>query len=908
MMETNLICKDDNRRKDIRAQGTNGLDYLEVSEDQTTLKVYFLGDGPQDLQVDNVQIKGGHRIRDIRVVDILITLADDPDEDDYLEVKVDKYGDYSTYTLCLVALDEDDRQTEEPYPGFDPRYFCLDFSFKVNCPSDLDCKTPEICPPEPRAEPEINYLAKDYASFRQLMFDRLAQIMPDWKERHVPDLGVALVELLAYTGDHLSYYQDAVATEAYLDTARQRISVRRHARLVDYQVHEGCNARAWICLETDEDRPLNPHDFYLITGKSLPVKGNILSQDDLVNIPVTQYEVFEPLLENIEDPIQLKEAHNRISFYTWGDQECCLPKGTRRATLKDAWVPIPDPDIDPSQEKTNPKAEELAVEDRERILQLEVGQVLIFEEVLGPRTGDPADADLTHRCAVRLTSVVPDVDPLYDQPVLEIEWAEEDAPPFPICISTTSDPPECEMLEDVSVACGNVILVDHGRRMAPEDLGCVPVDRTEAVCPDPCHPPEISYLPGKFSPHLKAPALTFHQPLFELAPASLLLTQDPRQALPWIRLHSFYDSDCEPDTPEPTLELENPADELPPDEYEEQTEEGRSSKEPEIEPEAATPPPNPEEETHWSPQLDLLSSYPDDPHFVAEMDDRRVTHLRFGDGELGKQPEAWSRFSAIYRVGNGPAGNVGAETISHLVFRNLMSGIGLKVRNPLPAQGGIAPESVEQVKLFAPHAFRRRLERAIIPDDYAQIVMRDFGDKIQRAAATLRWMGSWYEVLVAVDPKGSEVADSALLDEISGHLYRYRRMGHDLKVQAARYVPLLIKLRICVQEGFLRGHVKAALRAVFFNRKQSDGGLGFFHPDSLTFGEGIYLSKLVAAAQSVPGVESVTVLELERLYGGPDDEIANGILSLGPLEIARLDNDPGLPEYGRLILEMEGGR
>src|SRR5262249_58142942 len=115
----------------------------------------------------------------------------------------------------------------------------------------LDCKPQETCPPAPLTEPELDYLAKDYASFRQLILDRLTLIMPDWKERHVPDLGIALVEILAYVGDYLSYYQDAVATEAYLDTARQRISVRRHARLVDYHMHQGCNARAWVCLQTD---------------------------------------------------------------------------------------------------------------------------------------------------------------------------------------------------------------------------------------------------------------------------------------------------------------------------------------------------------------------------------------------------------------------------------------------------------------------------------------------------------------------------------------------------------------------------------------------------------------------------------------------------------------------------------
>ena len=41
------------------------------------------------------------------------------------------------------------------------------------------------------------------------------------------DRGFTLVELLAYAGDQLSYYQDAVATEAYLGTARRRVSARR---------------------------------------------------------------------------------------------------------------------------------------------------------------------------------------------------------------------------------------------------------------------------------------------------------------------------------------------------------------------------------------------------------------------------------------------------------------------------------------------------------------------------------------------------------------------------------------------------------------------------------------------------------------------------------------------------------
>src|SRR6185436_15628754 len=186
-----------------------------------------------------------------------------------LHINLDRCGDFSTYRVCLVQKVEDGNEVSyRRYPGIDRRYACLDFSFKVDCPSDLDCKPAPDCPPKVFPAPEINYLAKDYASFRQLIFDRLALIMPDWQERHVPDIGITLVELLAYVGDYLSYYQDTVATEAYLDTARKRTSVRRHMRLVDYILHEGNNARAWVTVEVEDkgDLTLEPNKFYFITG------------------------------------------------------------------------------------------------------------------------------------------------------------------------------------------------------------------------------------------------------------------------------------------------------------------------------------------------------------------------------------------------------------------------------------------------------------------------------------------------------------------------------------------------------------------------------------------------------------------------------------------------------------------
>ena len=860
---TTVTCHNEQRRYAVRAaDNLNGLDYLEVSDDQHTLTVYFLGKAPQGILKENVRIDGGRRIRNLRVVAIDVYRQDEPDADDRMDVVVDRPGDFSTYTLSVVELDENGKPTDKPLQGFDARYAHLNFSFKVSCPSDLDCKSPgAICPPEERLEPEINYLAKDYASFRQLILDRLALILPDWKERHIPDLGITLVEILAYVGDHLSYYQDAVATEAYLDTARQRISVRRHTRLVDYRMHEGCNARALVCIHTDVDDSLESEDIYFITSyDEASTSSYTLTQHDLRNVPFSQYEVFEPV---VTGKINLREAHNTIFFYTWGDHECCLPRGTTTATLKDEWVKTKGSELQSQQQQSCPPQKPPEEPAKSRKLNLAVGDFLIFEEVLGGKTGNPADADLTRRHAVRLTKVMLAVDELYDQPIVEIEWAAADALPFPFCISAIGPAPECKLLEKISVARGNVILADHGRTIKAEALGSVEVKETLVRCKSEGRPEETMLVPSPFRPRLKETPLTFSQPLLPDRPASSLLEQDSRQALPQVKellgkRHTLNGSF-----------------------------------------EALS--------TEWTSQYDLLDSTGDNQHFVVEIDNNGRAHLRFGDGELGKAPEAEMSFEATYRVGNGLAGNVGAEAISYIVFRpNTLVVAGLKPRNPLPATGGMAPEPMSEVKLLAPYAFRKQLERAITADDYARLVERH--PKVQKAAATLRWTGSWYEVLVAIDPLGKEKADDELLQEIAGYLHRYRRVGHDVVVMPAQYVSLDIELIVCLLPNYWRGQVKAALLQVFSSRILPDGRRGFFHPDNLTFGESIALSKLVAIAQTVPGVESVTVKKLERLYEGSNQEIENGILPIGPLEIARAANDPSFPENGQFRLEMRGGQ
>ncbi|MEK6374876.1 MAG: putative baseplate assembly protein [Acidobacteriota bacterium] len=961
----------------------NGIDYLEVDEEsQKVLTVYFLGRAPK-LTKANVRIDGGRRVRNIHVTGIHVCHPANPRADGCVQITVDRPGDFSTYTLRLVQGDALGRPGREPLAGFDRRYAQLDFSFKAGCATGLDC-APAPCPPPAYEEPAIDYLAKDYASFRQLILDRLSLIMPGWQERHIPDFGITMVELLAYTGDYLSYYQDAVASEAYLDTARQRISVRRHVKLVDYDVHDGCNARAWVTVETDTEGPLG--DAYFVSPLSNAWDKAVLEQSDFAGIPAGDYEVFEPVADGTAQT--LYPAHNRILFYTWGDRECCLPRGTTTATLTDAWVDssVQEPPVEPEPKHDHKYGYKEAPPERpprKRSLHLQPGDLLIFEEVLGPITGQAADADPAHRHVVRLTRVELDVDPLYDQPVVNIEWAAEDALPFPLCLSAIGRAPECLYLPDVCVAHGNVLLVDHGRSVDPETWDVPPVveenpgclaegEPIEAVAPSaPFRPPPLKNAPVTHASPYPLPRVVarrqaqqlsrlmsdVHARVEELWRAALhghslttaevgelqtifgakavsksgLGSASDRSALARL-LHREARLLAKKARRVRTLAARPAAGYVLPSADQNEIVEmfgetiasragigraltlgpagGALIQDPREAAASVRLVEKENEDNRWLPRHDLLDSSGRDRHFVAEIDDEQRARLRFGDGDRGRAPAAGSTLTAWYRVGNGRRGNVGAEAISHIVFHgNVAVGRDLQVRNPLPAQGGSEPESLDEVRLFAPGAFRRRLERAVTSNDYATLAERAVPGRVQRAAAPpLQWTGSWFEAQVAIDPLRSEELDDALGQEIAGYLERYRRIGHDVRVLPARYVPLNVALEVCVLPHYLRAHVERELLDLFSNRELPGGRRGFFHPDNLTFGEGVYLSRIVAAAQAVTGVESVKVTLLQRLFEQPHGELENGVLPLGTLEVARLDNDRAFPEHGTLAIDVGGGR
>ncbi len=870
-LDTDLVCRDAERRALLLEHPTlNGIDFVEYDEfpalpasQRYRLALTFLKPPPAGLTGADLTITGGVRNTGIEVLPGPLTPAPSPPEPPHtLLAHLDRSGDFSTYVVTVR------------HDGLDPRLDHAPFGFKAGCPSDLDCLAARVCEPEPVQEPRLDYLAKDYASFRRLMLDFARTRNPSWVESLPAELGTTLVELMAYKGDLLSWSQDAVATEAFLETCRLRISARRHARLVDYRMHDGRNASGFVVLEARAGSPADgvvPAGTRFLTRLRQPLRGQAAVPGAVITeLAESAFDGDPALREAVvfeaSARTRILPAKNRLFVHEMGDARCCLPKGARRAFLFGVGADL---------EAFAPP--------------LEAGDWLLVEEVKGVRSGAAVDLDPMRRQFVRLVEVEttgvatppamppPLTDPVFKRhvggtaaepvlepvgpgdeaaprlPLVEVVWRDADALAMPFCLSTTTS--RGRRIAHVSLMRGNVVPVDHGRtvRLALDDL--------------PAEPPgfaRVSTLRLDLAP------LTVATPAGAGGSADRHeLDGDARNCLPAVRLRLT----------------------LP-----------------------GAPP------TWWRPVPDLLESGPFEEHFVAEIDDAGAAVLRFGDGINGRSAEGATAIEARARIGNGTRGNVGRDAVAHAVFIAPAAAPDsfpdlLAVRQPLPMAHGQEGETIAEVRERAGPAMRATQFRAVTEADWRDraLALRGVAD----ARASFRWTGSWHTVFLALHP--ADPADLLTLpggrvrladpfaSRAGAALGRVRLTGYDLVLDTARYVPLRLAIRLCVAAGHFRGQLLAAVGDRLSNRLLPDGRIGFFHASRLRFGSALRLSRIIAAVQEITGIASLEVRAFHRYWELPNGELEAGVLPLGPFEIARLDNDPSRPENGVLELKAVGG-
>jgi hypothetical protein len=418
----------------------------------------------------------GVRDVDRTLVDVNLP-PDATDRERVFVVRTSTSGDWSPYVLELSG-----GGGRGVPAGFDEPLSRAPFTFTVDCPTDLDC-----CPPPDETAPAasatvLDYLARDFDALRTRLLDRLSTLVPGWTDRNPADPAVMLIELFASLGDRLAYWQDAAAIEAYLGTARQRTSVRRHARLLGYAVHEGCSARTWLALRTDTE----------LTLAAGAAAGDLPGKPVL---PVEADEAGAAVFETCT-AIRVRPQRNRLVLHSWGDPDHVLPAGTTAAYLA-----VRTAAGDPS---------------------LRAGEVLVLADCPhdGADGGPAEQGDPAARYAVRLDrDPIVHGDPLAPElTVLEVHWPAEDALTGPLRVS---EPGPDGRPAARAVALANIVPADHGATVTWEDVD----------------PPQVDD-PARYRPRLARTGLAFAvapQPA-ETAAAAAFGAPDPRAAVAQVLL------------------------------------------------------------------------------------------------------------------------------------------------------------------------------------------------------------------------------------------------------------------------------------------------------------------------------------------------------------------------------------
>jgi hypothetical protein len=154
--------------------------------------------------------------------------------------------------------------------------------------------------------PVIDYTNKDFASLRQAMLDLARYRLPEWTDQSPADLGILLVDLFAYMGDVVLYYQDRIANELFLSTATERRSVQQLLRLVGYEL------RPPVAAAADLNLTFNPPALGQSPLVTVPFGAQFTGQ---VNGLVQTFEYLGPDLQIDLTSAQVRPANGGLLLY-----------------------------------------------------------------------------------------------------------------------------------------------------------------------------------------------------------------------------------------------------------------------------------------------------------------------------------------------------------------------------------------------------------------------------------------------------------------------------------------------------------------------------------------------------------------------------------------------------------------
>lgn len=752
-----------------------------------------------------------------------------------ISLRVAPVGDYSTYTLQLLW----------DASKVDPFFSAIGFKFRPGCFTN-DC-APRLGGRPPPPNPAIDYLAKDYDSFRHALMVAMAERVPGWASTSEADHDQVLIDLFAAAADELSDYQDRVAAEAYLATTRKRVSLARHARLMDYHLSEGHQASTWLAVDVvGGQAPFSFDDQELVvfTGAKPPA-------DDAVFFASRQLELERPARQ------RLNPLLNRLRLHTWRNAQSALAAGSTSADI-----------APPSGLASQAAADAL----RDLVRSGQWREMLIAER-LNPLTGAVPGR---HRGKRQLLRLLPGsdveagaaqsvLDPVTGTWIVRVHWRDDDALRFDYSFTTFCPGPPAKTVEDVSMFHGNLLLVYEGRprEVFFREAGSILPTETASVKQrtytrmdrfDDRHDWALALLPDE-GPLAYRPTPDGRPPTGETpARSTLLLSVKP------------------PGSPE---ELWNEAESLVHSDE------------------------SPENGNHFMVETDELRRSV--LRFGNGTNGRRlapgaIVHARYQVGVGSAGNIGADQLVNVQALTGTPMGAVVAATNPLDVRDGRDPEAAERVRRN-------APEAFRARQLRAvtlADYVKRAEEVAGVSRAVARYAWTGSWRTVRVAIDPAGF--------AALGDARSDALWEELRPRLADHLEAVRLIGEDLELRPPRYVALEIHVDVCAGEAYWREDLRFVLEQEFSDGWTADGRRGFFHPDEWTFGQDLHRSAIEGRIARIAGVEHVVRITMKRfsapLPGRPGAEV----LEIGFDEVVLLANDPDHLERGLIRFDIQGGR
>lgn len=319
--------------------------------------------------------------------------------------------------------------------------------------------------------------------------------------------------------------------------------------------------------------------------------------------------------------------------------------------------------------------------------------------------------------------------------------------------------------------------------------------------------------------------------------------------------------------------------------------------------------------------VDDLSLYgPGDEVFVLRSGASGGAAVLFGNGVSGAAlPSRTTELGLSLRVGLGRIGNVGEGVLARLLQlpvdeeRSAAAGDLLsrpmeeirrliRVDNPLPGVGGRDPESLASIRYRAPAGVSEPLS-AITADDYVRLLQQL--PEVAGAAARVVHADLRTVIRVTVLLRDEDTLDQDELLRrwalVRRRLEEIRLLGLDVEAIPPTWVPLDLDLEVDAAPYARADEVRDGVIAAV------GGQGGLLDPDQFGLGGDVQLADLYQAVLKVPGVTAVRVKRFRRLEPQAPERLPDGVIPIGPEEVATVRGGLKPGSDGVLTVSVCGG-